>query len=73
MIKIIITSLIAILLSSCTSSHYGYDQATWDGMSPEEKENTINDVSALIKYGNDADRQNAETQSIIDRAGTYNN
>ena len=69
--KIIFTSLFTVLLSGCTSSYYGYDKATWDSMSTEEKENTINDVNNLMNYGNEVNSKRAETQSIIKRAGTY--
>ena len=71
MIKIIFTSIIILSLSGCGNSYYGYDEATWDSMSPEEKENTINDINKLMNFGNEVSSQNAETQSIINRAGTY--
>jgi len=70
--KIILSSIIFAFLSSCGNSYYGYDQATWDNMSPEEKEKTISDVNKLLNHSYEVQSQSAETQSIIDRAGTYN-
>ena len=70
--KYIFTLFFIVAISiSCTTTHYGYDNETWNSMTAEEKKQVITEGKKLLEGSKKIQNTQKEIQSVLHRVGDY--